>query len=201
MNDSILFRPLGEDGDVEIRATGTGRLLSGIAVPWNRPARIDSTLTESFRSGAFDRQVRSPGRIPLAGGAHFRDGGKPVGRVTLLRNDAKGLYFEAPVSAVAAGDEVLQLLNDGVFEHVSVGFRAQQDARGANGVLERVTATMTELAVILQGAYGDHAKVLAVRSACPTCGYQDAEPEHERSNVEAASLVIAGLRPLPAVSR
>lgn len=197
MSDDVLFRSLIE-ADIEIRSAGDGRTITGILVPWNRPTRIDSSLTEEFLPGAFDRQVRSPGRIQLAGGAHFRDGGALIGRVTLLRNDAKGLYGEARVSAVRDGDDVLELIRDDVAPHLSIGFREGQNVRGPNNLVQRKTATMTELAAgIRSGAYGDHAKVLALRSGeCPTCS-----ADAGRSRLEEARRLSSSLPLLPPVPR
>lgn len=202
MTEPLLYRSLA-DADVEVRSEGDGRTITGILVPWNKPVRIDSTLVEEFLPGAFDRQVRSPGRIQLAGGAHFRDGGALIGRVTMLRNDARGLYGEARVSATRDGDDILELIRDEVAPHLSIGFREGQNLRGQNGVVQRKTATMTELAAgIRSGAYGEHAKVLALRSGgCAACGAAAVVEESTRSNIEQAARVLASLRPLPASPR
>lgn len=182
------YRNLCELGaDVELRGDGDGRTLAGIIVPWNRPTRINEHLTEEFVLGAFGRQTKDPGRVPLAR-EHLPLGGALIGRVTLLRDDAKGLYAEARVASTALGEETLELLREGALDHWSIGFKELQNGRTPAGVVQRKKATLTELAIVMQGAYGDHAKVLAMRSSeCP--------------GRLAAARVLEGLPMLPPLPR
>lgn len=176
--------------ELEVRSGGDGRTVIGIAVPYGRPQRITADLTEQFAKGAFNAAVRAAHRIPFTR-EHMLLGGTLIGRLTELRDDAKGLYFEAKVSSTLAGDETLALLRDGALDQVSIGFREKQNRRLADGTIERVTADLRELAVVLEGAYGRHAAVAAVRSqelpTC-TCGAMDA-----RSRLDAARKVLNGL--------
>lgn len=184
------FRNLSDIGaDVELRAEGgDGRTLAGIIVPWNRPTRINPQLTEEFLAGAFDRQVKAPGRVPLAR-EHLPLGGQLIGRVTMLRNDGKGLYAEARVATTALGEETLALLREGALDHWSIGFRETQSVRTSQGVTQRKKAQLTELAIVMEGAYGDHAKVLAMRGT-------DARP-----GLDSARKVLEGLPILPPLPR
>lgn len=171
----ILFRSFTPD--IEVRAGGDGRTVHGIAVPYGRAQRINSTLTEQFAPGAFNAAVRSAHRVPFARD-HLPMGGTLIGRLTELRDDTAGLYFEARVAQTVAGDETLALLRDGALDQVSIGFRAKQDRRLPDGTVERVTADLRELAVVLEGAYGQHAMAMGVRAqdnlavveATCTCG-------------------------------
>lgn len=182
------FRNLTDLGsDLELRGEGDGRTLVGIAVPWNRPTRINEQLTEEFLQGAFDRQLKAPDRIPLAR-EHLPHGGKLIGRVLALRNDSKGLYVEARVSPTVIGDETLALLADGALDHWSIGFRDTKNNRTPQGVMQRVKAQLTELAIVMEGAYGSHAKVASVREA-------DARPHLEEARAVLARVPI--LPPLP----
>jgi HK97 family phage prohead protease len=157
----IQFRSLA-GADMEVR---DGRTVVGILVPWDTPQRISADLIEGFRHGAFDRQIKAPNRVPFARGhlgPNGTMGGDALGRITLLRNDAHGLYGEARVSETPDGDKLLTLLRDGVFEELSIGFVPRQN-EFVNGVTWRKSAQLTEVAVVVAGAYGDGAKVLAVR--------------------------------------
>lgn len=142
---------------------GDGRTIYGIAVPYNRPVRIDSRLTEQFARGAFNAQLSAPSRVPF-----YRDhkphGGTLIGRATALRDDAAGLYGEFRVSKTEKGDETLALVEDGALPDLSVGFRAGQDRRLAGGIVERASARLTEVAAVEEGAYGEHAAITGVRS-------------------------------------
>lgn len=150
--------------DLEVRSAGDGRTICGIAVPYGKPQYIDSRLTEQFARGAFDAQLNAPHRSPF-----FRDhgphGGTLIGRATLLRDDPAGLYGEWRVSKTEKGDETLELVKDGALSELSVGFREGQNRKLPGGVIERATATLTETAIVMAGAYGEAATVTAVRSA------------------------------------
>lgn len=177
MSADSLFRSFTPD--IEVRSGGDGRTVHGIAVPYAHPQRIDSTLTEQFARGAFRKQLESAHRVPFARD-HMSHGGQLIGKITQLRDDAAGLYFEARVSPTSLGNDTLELLRDGALDQVSIGFRPGQDRRLPGGVVERVTAHLTELAVVLQGAYGEHAMAMGIRAAGCTCGSEDRMAEARR---------------------
>lgn len=172
---SHLYRTFTPDLEIRSRGQGgDGRTVVGIAVPYGRAQRIDASLTEQFAMGAFARQVDAirsgkshPARVPFTR-EHMSLGGVLIGKTVDLREDAAGLYGEWRVSATAAGDETLELLRDGVLTDLSIGFREGHNRRLANGVIERVTAHLSEVAAVLQGAYGEGALVSAVRAADDT---------------------------------
>lgn len=152
--------------DLEVRAAeqgGDGRTVVGIAVPYEHPQMIDSRLTEQFARGAFAQQLRSAHRIPFTRD-HLPRGGTLIGRATLLRDDAAGLYGEWRISKTPVGDETLELIKDGALSELSIGFREGQNRKLSGGVIERATATLTEVAVVMAGAYGEAAAVAEVRS-------------------------------------
>jgi HK97 family phage prohead protease len=152
--------------ELEVRSAGDGRTVCGIAVPYGRPQQIDSRLTEQFARGAFRSQISAAPRIPF-----FRDhgphGGTLIGRTTHFRDDAAGLYGEWRVSKTPAGDETLELIKDGALSELSVGFREGQNRNLPGGIIERVSAQLVEVAIVMAGAYGEAATVASVRSAAP----------------------------------
>lgn len=164
MTDTLIrtFSP-----DLEVRKAtqgGDGRTVVGIAVPYAKPQRIDERLTEQFARGAFKHQLRAAHRVKFAR-EHLSLGGSLIGRLDVMRDDASGLYIEARVARTPLGDETLALLEDGALSDLSIGFRARQDRRLPGNVIERVTADLREVSVVLEGAYGEGALVAAVRSA------------------------------------
>lgn len=189
------FRP-----ELEIRAAakgGDGRTVEGIAVPYGKPQRIDSTLVEQFARSAFNHQLSAPNRVKFSR-EHLSYGGALIGKAIELRDDAAGLWGAWRVSATPVGDETLELLRDGVLDELSVGFRTRQDRRLADGTIERVKADLGEVAVVLQGAYGRAALVSAVRRAqdmnevvAANCGCGAA------SRAARAAQILAGLPVLP----
>lgn len=172
-----IYRPV--DADLEImraeQGGSDGRTVYGILVPWNHPQRIDATLTEQFERGSADHVIaagergRAPGGLPAYrmhfAREHVRQGGSPVGRTCLLRDDSAGLYGEWRVSATPTGDELLELIKDGVYRELSVGFRAapQWSRRMGDGTLSRTRFDPFEAAAVLRGAYADAAFVGGVR--------------------------------------
>jgi HK97 family phage prohead protease len=183
--------------DLEIRSAakgGDGRTIYGIAVPYNSPQRIDDSLTEQFARGAFDHQLRSASRVWFAR-EHVYQGGSVIGSTKALRDDAAGLYGEWRVSNTPLGDETLELVKDGALRELSIMFRERQNRRVAGGqVVERVTADLREVAVVLEGAYGELAAAAGVRSMngagdhdghlCAQCG---------TNRMKEAERVLAGL--------
>lgn len=196
--DTVFYRSLGDLGsEIEIRADGDGRSLTGLLVPYGRPQRINARLTEEFVPGAFRAQVGDPGRVPLFN-KHSVHGGSIIGRVTELREQSDGLYGTARVSNTTAGNDALELLRDGVLPGGgawSIGFReGQNSTRGT--VTQRKTATIFELALVDKPAYPE-ARVLAMRGACPTCGHvAEVEGDGEEHRAESG-LVVPMLRQLP----
>ncbi|MGA6164302.1 HK97 family phage prohead protease [Amycolatopsis magusensis] len=149
--------------DLEVRSAGDGRTICGIAVPYGSPQPIDSRLTEQFAQGAFNAQLRAAHRVPFMRD-HGPHGGKLIGVATTLRDDAAGLYGEWRVSRTPLGDETLELVKDGALSELSIGFREGQNRTLRGGVIERATATLTEVAIVMAGAYGPAAAIASVRA-------------------------------------
>lgn len=165
MTDTVFTRTFAPLLEVRsARKGGDGRTIEGIAVPFLRPQRIDHTLVEQFAPGAFDHQLRASHRVPFTRD-HMSQGGTLIGRALELRNDALGLWGSFRVSATAAGDETLALVADGALSELSVGFRERENFREPDGTITRVRADLREVSVVLAGAYGEGAAILAVRSA------------------------------------
>jgi Escherichia/Staphylococcus phage prohead protease len=179
---------------LEVRAAGGGRTVFGIAVPYNAPTRIDERLVEQFARGAFDHQIPYPRSVKFAR-EHMALGGELIGAATMLRDDPAGLYVEMRVANTPKGDETLELVKDGALDQLSIAFRERQNRRLGGGVVERLKANLREVAVVLEGAYGELATAMGVRSRQP---YDDptVDPETEALN-EAVEQFRHGLPPLP----
>jgi uncharacterized protein len=185
------FAPL-----LEVRSAGKGgdgRTIEGIAVPYLVRQRIDHTLTEQFAPGAFNHQLDRPGRVFFTRD-HMSQGGTVIGKALELRNDALGLWGAWRVSATAAGDETLALVADGVLTELSVGFRAGRDHIEPDGTVTRVRADLREVSVVLAGAYGEGATIMAVRSSADQ-GSTTWRPEPRR--IDQAAEILAGIPDLP----
>ena len=140
--------------DIEIRSDGTGRTVHGIVVPFGQVARVSDggpAYDEAFQRGAFAKTIAERGdRVKLL--SQHQERQNPLGRATLLREDAAGLYGEFHVSATRAGDEALELVRDGALDSFSVGFkRIKHVIRDA--VTWRTEVGLRETSLVTFGAY------------------------------------------------
>ena len=154
--------------DIELAKGGDGRTIRGIIVPWDRVAQVqdveeDGPYFEAFRAGAFDEWIAAVGveRVKFLG--HHKRDQNPLGRATLLRNDAAGQYGEFYVSRTSAGDESLELVRDGVLDSFSIGF-TPVNAEVMGDVTYRTSANLNETSIVTFPAYAD-AKVSGLRGA------------------------------------
>jgi len=183
-----LYRSFGSE--LELRKTGDGRTLYGIAVPYGKPMRIADDLVEQFGTNPFAPQVRAYNRIPFARD-HLPLGGVLIGATKMLRNDAAGLYGEWRIARTPAGDEALALYEVGALRDLSIGFEEQINRKLPGGITERVRGRLFEVALVPEGAFGELATALGVRSAQGTPVEVPTTP-----NLEAARALFATLPPL-----
>lgn len=154
--------------DLEVRSGATGRTIHGIVVPFDRVARVSDggpSYLEMFRRGAFAKTIQERGaRVKLLSQHEVRK--NPLGRATLLREDAAGLYGEFAVSKTAAGDEVLELVRDGALDAFSVGFAPVKHTTERvqdRSVKVRTEVGLREASLVTLPAYED-ALVTGVRT-------------------------------------
>lgn len=182
---------------LEVRAMGDGRTIYGIAVPYNAPTRINDTLVEQFCRGAFNHQVNAPRRVRFAR-EHVALGGSLIGAATMMRDDAAGLYVELRASNTPVGNETLELVKDGALSQLSIAFRERQNRRLPGNVIERRTADLNEVAAVMEGAYGDLAAAVGVRSADGGRRFVDSDAERDDAELRMnAEKYLAGLPELP----
>jgi len=150
--------------DLEVR--GDGRTVVGIAVPFDAPAVIrDATgeYLEVFKRGAFAKTIADRGDRVKFLGMHDRRT-FPLGRASLLREDASGLYSEFRVSKTLAGDEALELIRDGALDALSIGFRPIRDVWNRDrSMVERTEVRLDEVSAVSFPAY-EGALIAGVRT-------------------------------------
>jgi uncharacterized protein len=160
--------------DIEIRSDGTGRTVHGILVPYNTVARVSDggpSYEEMFAPGAFQRDIEA--RNGDFRGVKFlyqHNHDEPIGRAVELRDDAAGLFGAFRVAKTAKGDEVLELLREGVLDSFSIGFRPIDPAPGdpikVGEPVVRTKAGLRETSVVTFPAYAG-ALVAGVRAIEP----------------------------------
>lgn len=152
--------------DLEVRSSGDGRTIFGIAVPWDTPQKINDNLTEQFNPAFSDDQIRENNPLDVwFAREHVKLGGSLIGTTQVMRRDGAGLYVELRTSKTPLGEETLELVRDGALREMSVMFRPDLNRRLPGGIVERVRGRIKEVAIVLQGAYGKTAMAAGVRAA------------------------------------
>ncbi|MDQ1202719.1 HK97 family phage prohead protease [Rhodococcus sp. SORGH_AS_0303] len=151
--------------DLELRGSD-GRTVVGICAPFNQAADISERgyrFSETIRPGSFAKTIAERGdRVKFLALHDARS--MPLGRATLLREDASGLYGEFRVSKTQAGDEVLELINDGALDALSVGMRVISDTWNRDHTSRSITEiALAEVSAVNFGAYSG-AVILGTRS-------------------------------------
>lgn len=110
---------------------GDGLTFEGYAAIWNSPTRIDSwegTFDEQIAPGAFKKTIRE--RTPVLQfdhGRHAIVGSIPIGAITELREDDKGLYVKARLAANWLIQPVREAIANGSISGMSFRFEAMKD--------------------------------------------------------------------------
>lgn len=151
------------DADLEVRGA-EGRTVVGIAVPFDVPTDRYGH-TEIFRRGAFARTIAERGpRVKFM--VNHDHEALPVGRATLLREDARGLYSEFGVSKTRAGDEVLELIRDGALDSLSVGIKPVKDRWSADQrTREHLESALYEVSALAFTQFDADSPILEVRES------------------------------------
>lgn len=165
-----------------IRATQSEdeRAVTALGVPYNDETQIWEGLYEQFAPGSVDAE-----------GAILRYAhSEPIGRITATRETENGIEFDGLISATTRGNEVYQLLKDGVLTACSIGFEGieydQEDREdGAHITWKKVRAR--EFSIVEFPAY-EAAKIEKVREK-QTKPQKEEEMEKETTEtVNAATL-------------
>lgn len=146
--------------DCELRAEGDGRTLTGYAAVFNTPTRIDSwegRFDEQFAPGAFARSIQA--RMPVLmynHGKHQMVGEMPIGAITSLREDARGLRVEAQLFDNQLVEPVRQAIAGGAITGMSIRMQVLRETVDESGDLPMRTiheARIPELGPVNYPAY------------------------------------------------
>jgi HK97 family phage prohead protease len=157
------------DTGLEIRSTGDGRTIVGIAAPlgkWNSIRDQAGEYDEMLARGSFSRTIaQRAGKIPLHAMHESRK--LPLGPVRSLAEGDDGLRMEAYVSKTTYGDEVLELVRDGALGGLSIGFSPIREewSRDRSRRTHHEVA-LHEVSLVTTPAYKE-ALVAGLRSAAP----------------------------------
>ncbi|MBN1174524.1 MAG: phage portal protein [Micromonosporaceae bacterium] len=152
------------------------RTITGLALPYGETA-TKYGMSYRFRKGSLKWSDIS--RVK-----HLKDHYSPIGKAIELRDSDAGLLVKLSVARGAAGDELLSLAEDGVYDGLSVGVDFSTDPEdgdveiGKDGVYEIKRATLREVSTTAMPAF-DSARVTKVAASrtsggtmhkCEHCG-------------------------------
>lgn len=184
-----------------IRADGNKeeRGVTALGVPYNDETQIWEGLYEQF----------APGSVNAEGAILRYAHSEPIGRITATRETENGVEFDGIISQTSRGNEVYQLLKDGVLTSCSIGFEGieyDQDDRddGAHITWKKVRAR--EFSIVEFPAY-EAAKIEKVREK-QTKPQKEEDMENETTTetaetlerMEALERSLASLKDKPAPS-
>lgn len=107
-----------EESEVSV---GEDRVIKGYAIVWNSINSFSEQLIKGSTQKSLDERGVDADKNQIAFlYQHKLD--TPIAKLQVLREDDKGLYFEAKIVNTRLGDEVIELINSGVLRQLSYGF-------------------------------------------------------------------------------
>jgi uncharacterized protein len=147
--------------EVELRIGDTEeRTITGIAVPYNEDANIGGAYIERFAPGA----IRSVEDVKIFYGHKHDD--LPIGKVIEGRDTEAGFEITAKIANTALGNDVLELMREGVINKFSVGFEPIEQVREGN-IVTRTLVALREVSAVNWPAY-NNATITQVREETET---------------------------------
>lgn len=106
----------------EVMYDSESRTISGYAAVFNNIDKSGDVLLK----GCFSKSIQERGPESSANDKiimlWMHDMHEPIGRMTVLREDDKGLYFEAVIDDVERGNQALKQLESGTLNQFSIGY-------------------------------------------------------------------------------
>lgn len=181
MNLTDIINP--RENVINIRSTDSEkREITGIGVPYGQT--ISTFDWETWEN--VDERF-APGSVELDETAILRYGhAEPIGKIISGHDTEDGFEITAVISRTARGDEVWQLIKDGVLTRMSIGFIGLE--KTINTIGERAELTWTkalakEFSVVEFPAYSE-AKITGTRSETP-----NPDKEEKENNMNTEELV------------
>jgi HK97 family phage prohead protease len=163
----IIQRTIEVDDFTIRRASGDAeRVLEARALRYGVPYEVTDNGGRSFyhevwRAGVFARSIaQRGGRIPLHW--HHQTGTMPYGAVFEVDDSPTDLIFRARIVNGERGDEMVELVEMGAVNGVSVGANIVRDRKFGGGV-ERLEAALKEVSLTSHAQIAD-GEILAMRA-------------------------------------
>lgn len=161
------------DFDVkEVSLDAEKKTISGYAACFGNVDKAKDVLVK----GCFAKSIQERGPESTANDKiimlWMHDMDEPIARISVLREDEKGLYFEAVVDDVDRGNQAIKQLESGTLNQFSIGYRYVWDKcewDDEHGCLIVKEVFLYEVSVVSIGCNGE-TEYLGLKSAG---GYQD----------------------------
>lgn len=167
----------------EYQYDGASRTISGYAAIFGNIDKARDKLVK----GCFANSILSRGPESGANDKILllwqHDMSEPLGRITVLREDEKGLYFEAEIDDIEIGDRALKQLESGTLNQFSIGYNyvwEHCDWDEIENCLVVKELKLYEISVVSIGCNGE-TEYLGLKSQ------EDAEKAYKELNLEIAS--------------
>ena len=146
------------------------RTISGIAVPYGVEAVVSSGQRVRVEAGALPTDGPAPRLL------QDHDPSQVVGIVTAREETPDGMLFSAKIAKTRAGDDLLELLQMGAYDSVSIGIEPIDiEQEGRTTVVK--AANWSELSVVYQPAFAD-AKITQIAASAE----DEADPDEPTNN-------------------
>jgi HK97 family phage prohead protease len=151
--ETILYKqsPMGELLDADEKAG----VVKGYASVFDNK---DSD-NDIIRKGAYNKTIAENGKRVKYLYQHDMD--KPLGKMTMLEEDGKGLVFEAKIAKTTLGNDVIELIKSGVITENSVGILPIQKDM-VDGVRNITEVKLYEVSAVTLAA-NDQALIMDVK--------------------------------------
>ncbi len=151
--ETILYKqsPMGELLDADEKAG----VVKGYASVFDNK---DSD-NDIIRKGAYSKTIAENGKRVKYLYQHDMD--KPLGKMTMLEEDGKGLVFEAKIAKTTLGNDVIELIKSGVITENSVGILPIQKDM-VDGVRNITEVKLYEVSAVTLAA-NDQALIMDVK--------------------------------------
>jgi HK97 family phage prohead protease len=179
-----------ETREVELRiGDAQERTITGIAVPYGEDANIGGAYIERFAPGA----IRNVDDVKIFYGHQHDD--LPIGKVIDGRDTEHGFEITAKIANTALGNDVLELMREGVINKFSVGFEPIEQTRDGN-IVTRTLVALREVSAVNWPAYSN-ATITQVREE--TEAPAEVEPiaentESEQTNMENTEFDVRSIQ-------
>lgn len=118
----MVMRSLPQDFELsKVINVGEDRIIKGYAIVWGTRNSHGETVVKGATLNSLN--ARGVGSVKNAiQFLYMHRVDEPIAKITELREDDFGLYFEAEIIKTQAGDELITKINSGVLRQLSYGF-------------------------------------------------------------------------------